>query len=405
MNYDRNYRLDKVNLDYAIAQRKMLTEKEFGLTFSKEDYDEYRKRFYQNHIYKFFNGNIDERWFQEKKELNYIKKQEIIENFDKFNRMNKASFPILHVDQQITQRVEDIRGKYLIMSNIPPNYGKEDFKDIFTRVSGVHDYHLTKSLTYKGIERRIFATLSANVNENEIHNLINERVSVESGIDIRFFTVSDEIAKKTSWLDKTEKDLTNLRNILKMLNNQFNTQIKYDSESVDEFITFLRVVFNYCYYCTKLYQSDLEMFFDCGDFHLRDNKVQSTIFDRKQAILTSEHNFEYLKRYSVDTELERYIMRKSENMFSCEYCGAAFDQYEKVVEHLKTSHQDFCNQRQEFLNNLNKFANLIDLNLLMFIDGIDNQFLPFFAVHEHEASTAAKYDLPIVHSGDFGMGQ
>lgn len=395
--YSSNGILQKVDVEYALKNRKILTQVEFDLTFPGENYSDYCNKYYKIKIYRFFDRHSYERWFIEKFSGDFIRRQKILDNFERFKELDQSNFPTLHINQEITNRIENIAGKYLVLHNIPNNYGSNDVKELLSRFDGIIDFDITKT-SYTSPSRRVFVSLSPNIDHEEIMEKIRERTS--GSIDTQFFVISDEIVKKTIWIDLRDKDIENLRKILKMLNEQLKTNISFESTNVDTFITFLRVVFNYCYYCTRQYESEIEMFYDCGDYHVRDIKVQPTIFDRKQKILTLDRDFSFLLEQTLEKELEAYIIRTSETIFTCGNCEKNFESSEYVLQHFKTRHEGFCDDMQKNLDFFKKFIRQIDMNLLVHFDGNENNFLPSFAVHENEGQ-AIKYDLPLVYSGEF----
>ncbi|ELQ74805.1 C2H2 Zn-finger protein, partial [Trachipleistophora hominis] len=224
------------------------------------------------------------------------------------------------------------------------------------------------------------------------------------GICVNTFILSDEILVKRAWIDSRSKDSTNLRNIFHMLNKHYKTDLVYDCDNDDKLITFLRHVFLYCYYCARVFDTEIEMIRKCGDYHVRDGRVQRRVFDRKQKIITMERNFNYLKTDSPETELEKYVVRLADGVFRCDLCHKTFEQLVYVKKHIKNKHEELYSDVEQEIERFNCFLDMIDINLLNYFDGIDNNYLPTFCVYEEEGN-AVKYDLKRLFSGDIKISK
>ncbi|KRH94371.1 C2H2 Zn-finger protein [Pseudoloma neurophilia] len=389
--------LENVDLEFAIRNRKILTPIEFKLTFPNENYEEYTKLYYEEKLHRFFDRYSSEKWFNEKSDSGMSSKQKILDNYEEFEHLNREILPVLNINQVINTRLKNNDGHYLIFKNLPPNYGIRDIIELLSRFEEIKDFSIAKTSFNQSYDRRVFLTLEQNTDKTDIIEKL--RLQTLDRIEIEYFEITHKIITKSSWIDQKPSDLENLRRILEILNKQYRTDIKFESDNIDHFIIFLRYVFNYCYYCTKLYDSDIEMFYDCGDYHLRDNKVQTTIFDRKQRVLTMEKDFSFAQNQTLEKELEYHVTRESANIFSCTQCHRNFENTKNVVEHIKIQHEAFARQIGRCLESFKKFVTQIDINLLIHLDGIDNNFLPSFSVHESEGS-AVKYDLPLIYSGN-----
>lgn len=395
MTYSSEYTRIKLDLDIALDNRMLLTQLEFELTFPDEDYSEYIQIYYKRWVYRYFDKNLNEKWFIEKFQASSHRKQHVLDNYEEFNHFYELHIPILSVDQEIKFRLNKIEGKYIVIENLLSNYGASEVEDLFSKFNEIKSHTITQTCYKSPSNRRVFASVCTENMDKLLHDLHEK---TKDTMKFHTFTINKEIKLKTIWLKQRETDLSNLKNILSMLNKQYRTNLTFESKSIDHFIIFLRMVFNYCYYCTKIYESEIEMYFDCGDFHIRENKMQSTIFDRKQKVLTTPKNFSHLIEQTLDHELEYHVIKKSESIFSCSGCQKTFNSTDVTIQHIKNDHPYFIEKLQDEHDLFKKFVKNVDINFIMYLDGIDDNFLPSFAVHESE-SWAVKYDLPIVYSG------
>lgn len=395
--FENENELRSVDLKFALQQRKKLTPEEFCLTFPNEDYSEYTKQYYKLKIPRFFEKYSTSKWFIEKFGKNTEKKYLIQENFKDFK--NLKDFPVLSIDSEIKNRFKDLKGDYLILNKISPEYGWEDFSYFFSKIEGIREFDITKTSYASNYDRKVIAKLSDNFNKEEIQNEMNKILPNQNKV---FITISDEIIKNTISLDVIDQDLINCRKLLKILNSQFGTEILFDTSNLDEFIIFLRFVFNYCYYCSKLYDTEIEMLYDCGDYHVRDKNVKREIFDRKYKINLMKRDLSFLFNQNIEKELEKFIIITDMKEYKCDLCSQNFKDDQIAKKHIFDEHAAFCKDLEIKHENLQNFIKKIDFNIFSFFDGTDNNFLPMFSVHEKEGR-AVKYDLPRIYKGELNI--
>lgn len=384
-----------VNLDIALQRRKILTQLEFDSTFPNENYSQYCRNYYKMQFRRFFDKYLHYKWFIERFQTVTNKKQHILDKYEEFKLLHESDFPVLSIDQEIKTRMNKLDGQYIVLERIPAYCGMNDINELFSMVDGIKNHTITQMSNHNPSNTRVFAAVNTN-NMDKLLNDIQEKAPMT--IKPATFCIDQKIKLNTIWLKQRESDLTNLKNIFSMLNQQYRTNITFEPKSIDHFIIFLRMVFNYCYYCTKMYESEIEMYFDCGDFHIRGNMVQSTVFDRKQKILTAPKDLSFLIEQNIDNELEYHIFKGPGSAVTCSKCKNSFESVVSTLQHMKIHHGGFISELQMNLDSFKKFVKNADINLLIFLDGIDDNLLPSFAVHESE-SYAVKYDLPMIYSG------
>lgn len=161
---------------------------------------------------------------------------------------------------------------------------------------------------------------------------------------------------------------------------------------------FLIHVFLYCYFCSRFFDNEIEINLKCADYHVRDIKVQRRIFDRKQKIILMNTDLSYLKDKSLETELDKHVIKVADNVYKCYLCHKTFEQSVYVKKHIKNKHKELCSDEEQNIYNFNLFVDKIDINLRNYFNGIDNNYLPSFCVYEEEGY-AVKYDLERAFSG------
>lgn len=402
MSIEQNFTRRHVDLEFVINERKLLTKKEFELTLPNSNYDNYVKEFYRRKITKFYERNCNTQWFVEKFFSDSFFKDKILERYHNFSQKMESDFSVLDSKNEFTRRFNEVDKKYIFLERIPPNYSEDDVCELLRPFKEIKKLELSKSNYNTVFDREAVITIFPDSDLLLCKEKVEELCT--KGIHVQPFELGDDIIIKSAWVDCRDKDSANLRKIFTILNKNYKTNIAYECDNGDKFITFLRHVFLYCYYCARHFETEIEMIRKCGDYHVRDGRVQRRVFDRKQKIITMERDFGYLKTDSPETELEKYIIKMTDSVFRCDLCHKTFEQLVYVKKHIRNKHEKLYSDIEQGIVRFNNFLDRIDINLLNYFDGIDNNYLPTFCVHEEEGN-AVKYDLKRLFSGDIKISK
>lgn len=361
---------------FYINQDLVLTKEEKNRALPRVDYNEYLKVFYKkkiNYIYKTYENTP---WFRDR----YKEKTNI--------------FKIRFADLT-NQKEENFYKNNILVKEIGEDFSDKEIKELCEKCVNFKEFNLFLGLKNKHLVRNGIISIEGDLNESYEfiksftgeYNLLFEPIILEENV------------KKSNL--KTKNDLENVKLIIKILSDFYEltnetvnglaflhfleNSAKESGDELSFYVSFLRKVFLFCYYCVKQFDSFMEMNLKCGKDHIFSKEEiidsnQQNIFERNISLIKNyEHFLNIASEFASDflvNEMDKFIQKKDIQVFGCGLCSKDFSGLNFVRTHLNKKHSQSIKDIQSELEFYKNLVSNFDFKLFSRISGIDLFILP-----------------------------
>lgn len=372
-----------INYYYLINEKRAIIKEEFEKTLPLEDYNEYINKYIEKKIKNIYSNNHFKNWFIDRYLLkNKIDLKDIYNKFEIFIKTNgcKYSYPINFINSE----------NKILKLDIKNELNKNTFNELTKNIICIE-----KSIIQKEKDKmynRSSIIIVNNLNFENTYELLKEI----TGEYFEIFNTS-EIPINKSLILLTNNDIKIIEKYFNYFNKKYKTNYKLNPENIIYSVLLLRLVFNFCIFCCKEFDSIYHLFIECGMYHepsLFNNKESRIIFDRNNELFFIKFN-NLSSYFNWDLEIRNFIINKN-NIISCLNCKKTFFNEDDLIKHLSDEHIEEVARISKYCEDYSLFIKNIDSFIIRDVFGISMNIPKFI---NDERTKGVKYDLPCVFSG------
>lgn len=415
----RRFYIKEQNIDiaYLLNENMLLTEKELSQTLPTSDYHEYITNYSTKKIKTFFYNNYNKNWFFEK----YLIPQK-----RNFGEEIKNNFPIFEsfirengIKSSYLTKITQTPKFYCIADDIPENISIDqiatnlniDSNKFFTiQGDNLEKFRRQCYVLFDSMEvAKEFSEKVKNVINLQFFPIkIKEFFIKESRFKIKNENLELKIVKFLDYFNKKYGTNFDLEDLLKKLelNEELTTILK-----INFGVLLLRKVFNFCVFCVKEFENEIELNLKCGDYHIlcsmnNENKITTETeiicderkkFERKVELSFQKNLFG--NAIELESECSIYSKIMEDNLLKCVLCGEILNN--NTLEHLQEFHYNEFDEIKNFVNDFETFVGKIGFFEIQMFNGTNRDSLPDF-INENELK-GIKYDFNGVFSGEIKL--